>query len=83
MRGPGDPAVATYGGKFAHEGVKGVSVVQADIRDVAGVLAHPGVTEVIDLAEPVLVVLGFARSRGPSQSGERVKSARSCRSTHE
>jgi hypothetical protein len=33
--------------------------VTADITDPAAVLDHPQVTEVIDLAEPVLVVLGM------------------------
>jgi hypothetical protein len=54
-----DVAVAMCGGKLACEGVKGVSVVRADFHDPEAVLAGPGVREVVDLAEPVCVILGL------------------------
>jgi hypothetical protein len=54
-----DPSVARSAAKLAREGVKGVSVVRADIRDPEAVLAHPGVLEVIDVAGPVCAVLGM------------------------
>jgi len=66
-----DPAVARYGAKLEREGVKGVAVVRADIRDPGAVLADPAVTEVIDLAEPVALVFGLVlHHMSPAESGE-------------
>lgn len=39
------------------QGVGGVAVVSADLRKPARVLADPGLREVIDLGEPVCVLL--------------------------
>ena len=54
-----EPMVARYGIRLAADGHKGFSVATADIRDPQAVLAHPEVTGVLDLAEPVAVVLGL------------------------
>jgi hypothetical protein len=54
-----DRAVHRYGSRLAREGVKNFSVATADIRDPGAVLAHPAVTDVIALAEPVCAVFGL------------------------
>jgi hypothetical protein len=45
--------------RLASDGVKNVVVITADFTGPTAVLADPRVTEVIDLAEPVCVVLGL------------------------
>lgn len=66
-----DGAVARYGSRLASEGVKAANVVTADITDPAAVLAHPAVTETVDLAEPVCMVLGMvANAMEPQQARE-------------
>lgn len=63
--------MARYGSRLAREGVKGVNVITADITDVAAVLAHPRVTEVIDLAAPACVILGLvANTLTPERARE-------------
>ena len=54
-----DPLAGDYGALLEAGGVKGVSVVQADIRDPGAVLAHPGVLEVISPGEPAALVFGM------------------------
>ena len=54
-----DRSVPHYAARLASDGVKNVVVITADITGPAAVLADPRVTEVIDLAEPVCVVLGL------------------------
>jgi hypothetical protein len=63
--------VARYGSRLAREGVKGVNVITVDITDVAAVLAHPRVTEVIDLAAPACVIPGLvANTLAPERARE-------------
>lgn len=57
-----DPVVAGpdgYGPLLDEQGVKGVTVTLADIRDPAAVLACPGVAGLLDLSRPVMAVLGL------------------------
>ena len=66
-----DRAVARYGIRLTMEGIKNFTTIVADIRDPAAVLAHPGVTEVADLGEPVAVVLGLTpNTMHPQQAAE-------------
>jgi O-methyltransferase involved in polyketide biosynthesis len=53
-----DPVVATHARALLAEPA-GVDVAQADISDPAGVLAHPTVTGIIDISQPVFVVLAM------------------------
>lgn len=63
--------MARYGSRLAQEGVKSVNVITADITYVAAVLAHPQVTEVIDLAAPAWVILGLvANTLTPERARE-------------
>ena len=40
------------------DGHKQVATARADIRDVAGVLGHPAVSELVDLTQPVALLMG-------------------------
>lgn len=57
-----DPDIAHpvygYGPVLAGRGITRAVMVQADLTGPAGVLAHPGVTGLLDLSRPVLVTLG-------------------------
>jgi O-methyltransferase involved in polyketide biosynthesis len=52
-----DPVVLSHTRALLATG-DGVTAVNADLRDPAGVLAHPDLQIVIDLAEPVCIILG-------------------------
>ncbi|WP_131740649.1 SAM-dependent methyltransferase [Actinomadura roseirufa] len=51
-----DPVVCAHGrAMLADEGR--VRMIEADVRDARGVLAHPDVTDLVDFSEPVAVML--------------------------
>jgi hypothetical protein len=54
-----DPCVARYRAVLAAGGITNVSVVQADVRNPARVLAHPDVAEVTGPGQPVCAVFGL------------------------
>jgi S-adenosyl methyltransferase len=49
-----------------YEPAEGVAVVEADLREPGKVLAAPGLLKVIDLAEPVCVILGLVMGLMPA-----------------
>jgi hypothetical protein len=53
-----DPVVAAHARALLAKPV-GVDVIETDLSDPAGVLGHPGVTSIIDLSEPVCVLLAM------------------------
>jgi hypothetical protein len=52
-----DPQVTHSAQRILHPVDGGVAFIQADIRDPAAVLGDPGVTKVIDLDQPAMVLL--------------------------
>jgi hypothetical protein len=67
-----DPVVATHARALLTE-PDGVGVAEVDLSDPAGVLEHPGVTSVIDRAEPVCVLLAMVlHFRSPEAARELV-----------
>jgi hypothetical protein len=54
-----DRSVGCYGAVLARDGIKGVSVVQADIRDPETVLALPAVRETVSADEPSCLIFGL------------------------
>jgi O-methyltransferase involved in polyketide biosynthesis len=53
-----DPVVAAHACALLTES-DGVAVAEADLSSPAAVLAHPGVTSIIDLGEPVCLILAM------------------------
>ena len=63
-----DPVVVHHM-RAAVAGLDGISVTQADLGCAAGVLAAPGVTEVLDLARPLVVLSSGAPHWVPGDLG--------------
>lgn len=66
-----DPVVFTWARHLLATG-EGIAAVEADLTDPAAVLAHPDVLSVIDLAEPVCVILGPVLSLMPAPQAREV-----------
>ena len=67
-----DECVAShFAAKLENEG-PGLAAVRADVRNPKAVLEDPGLREVIDLAEPVCVVLGATLSEMPAETARQV-----------
>ena len=73
-----DPIVAGpcgYGPVLAELGVKNVSLLLRDIRDIDEVLAAPEVGGLLDFTEPVMVVLGLVLTHMGVEDAEKVVKA--------
>jgi O-methyltransferase involved in polyketide biosynthesis len=54
-----DPQVNRSAQRILHSADGGVAFIEADVRDPGAVLGNPGLVKVIDLDEPVMVLLTF------------------------
>jgi S-adenosyl methyltransferase len=63
-----DPVVVSHG-RALLTGFGSVTVVEADIRDPDSILGHPGVTQLIDFAQPVAVLLVAVLHGIPDEAG--------------